>query len=354
MQKKIKTLITNILFLGNSIIFANNESFALPENQTCCERAFKFDLWFEPMAVKPFQMPLEFAEATENSSTTISNNNDLFLHPNWSFGFRLGTGIQSQNYPWFFNAEYTYWRNTTNASKSVTGTGIATGPSGPTQLEPKIADTEGRTILLPNAGQVGKVSTRLKYNYDILDLSAGWSCCTCRGLKVIPYGGFRGFWYSTKVREVSSDSEGVSFSVAGDPSSVKNNYHATGIMGGISLDYPIVCNLNFYGSFGGSIVGGRNHNTINFLTTGTADPANVTYDETISLFIHSLEGSFRLNYNMCFWSCNLYVGLGYDVIQWAEVLPHPFRQNSTSPGNATKTSNGLFLQSITASVKCTF
>lgn len=346
MKRKLQAFMA-IIFLSSKIFASNYCNECIPGCEMC------YGVWFEPMAVKPCQMNLQFAELFANPSSTESNNSDHFLHPSWSFGFRIGAGVQSRCSPWFFKAQYTYWRNETNSSVTLIGTGIV-GPSGITRIEPQIADTQNREILLPILGEIGKVSTKLKYNYNVLDVVGGRICCACQNLEVTPFGGFRGFWYSTKIREISLDSAGLSFSAAGDPSTASNNYSAYGIMGGLRLDYALFSCLSFYGRFGGSIVAGNNDNSRHFLTTGTISPANITYDESICLFIHSLEGAFGVLYDTYFCGCSVFVGLGYEVIQWAEVLPHPFRQTSISPGSATKVSNGLFLQAITASIGLSF
>lgn len=343
-MSKFSTAFASLLLLSSISAFAEDVP-PTPDYDDCYY--YSFDIWFDPMGVLPCQMVLEYAEEMAVSAEGTKSV-DNFIDPGFSFGFKLGASVESHFPAWTFGIQYMWWDKTYKSSTKVTG------PSdGFVVLQPKIGDTQNVEMIFINPNESGSVKTSLEYDYDLLDFYAGWSCCLCNGLEFVPYMGFRAFWYDTYLKETSADSTGIIYSARGDTSKVSNDFDAYGFMGGVALKWNIGGALHFFGSFGGSFVGGRNKNKIDLVSTGLSG-TNFSLQEEQCLFVHSLEGKFGLDYSWCWCSLNYLLGVYYEVTQWNRVLPHPFRQNSTSPGNATLTSNGLFLQSVAGRIGINF
>lgn len=342
MLRKINLLMAAMLLIKGNIVSANsyfNE--CCPIQMGCCDAGYQLGVWFDPMMVRPVQENLEFARSSRPITSFLSEEQDLYLNPEWSFGFRTGAGIKSRCANWSFRADYTHWCNEIKDSVTLTNHGLAIGAGVPLALLPRI----GSSWSLFTTGETGKIASRLRYNYNVLDISAAWSCCVCQNLEVTPYGGFRGFWYSTNVREVNSDSFNNVYSADGDPSTLTNDYSAYGIMGGIRLDYTLLSHLNFYGRFGGSLVAGHNYNQFRRVSSGNESDRNNLIKQKSDLFVNSLEAAFGINYDIPICGFNTIVGVSYEVTQWSELLPTPFTR-MTSGSSASLQSNGLFIQAV--------
>ena len=285
------------------------------------------------MAVKPCQSNLEFVfTRTSDSSGSTADNENFFLKTDWSFGFRIGMGMKPRCFPWSFRADYTYWHNCVGDA-----VGITNNTSG--QQFDLIPAIGGDLRLIP--GSSASTTTTLEYDYQQLDLTAGWSCCVCSGLELIPYGGFRALWYSTDLKETNTDSQNIVYSAAGDTSTAENDYDAYGIVGGLRLNYHLCNCFHFYGRIGGSFLAGHNDlRTVTFVSQATVSTAN--FKEEICLHNRSLEGGWGIVYDTCACGYATYLGVGYEAIQWNEHMPNPFGEN-----NFTEDDEGLFIQSIT-------
>ncbi|MCH9627840.1 MAG: hypothetical protein S4CHLAM2_14860 [Chlamydiales bacterium] len=341
-----KILLATILLLSSSLqadIFYND---CLDEcSYNCCSNGYTFAVWFDPMAVKPCQSNLRFVTIREEDEDVSITLIDHYLHPDWSFGFRLGGGIKSQCRPWSFRADYTYWENRSSGSAIATSAGVTTSI---VPIEGSMRPALGFTTSVED-GDIATTSVSLKYDYSLFDLTAAWSCCICKNLELTPYGGFRGFWYKTDAKQINANSANDTYSPQGDLSTARNDYAAYGVVGGLRLNYTLCGCLNLYGSFGGSILAGENTFCLSEFASQESTPLEVRKEE-LCLYNHSLEGAWGITYDTCLCGLKTHLGLGYEVTRWNEFLPSPFGENTTGTSTLDDVPlpRGLFIQAITA------
>ncbi|NGX60577.1 MAG: hypothetical protein K940chlam9_00038 [Chlamydiae bacterium] len=354
-----KILLATLLLAGSPKLLADvfYNDCCSPCYDECCGPCFDYAFWFDPMAVKPCQMDIVFAEIansdiidTENIITVVTNRS---FDPDWCFGFRVGGGIRPQCSPWSFRADYSYWQNSTRFGFFI--------PS-PEGVQTTI-DTVGfhfRSLI--NQATDIDVKAHLDYDYHLLDVTAGWSCCICNGLEFTPYGGFRGLWYTTDARmDGSALTDEDNFE--NQKVKIKNDYHAYGVVGGVRFDYRLWNCMNFYGSFGGSIVAGDNDlklvNLVTLVDNGEIITGLVTRRETRCHYIHSLEGKWGVTYDMCLCGFDTHLGLGYEVTQWSTVLPNTrgnlaLGADESFGADLDSNGQGLFIHAITARIGVAF
>ncbi len=342
-----KALFTAILLLSSPLLCADVFYNDFPDEccYDCCSNGYTFAVWFDPMAVKPCQSNLRFVTIREEDATVSDTLTDYSLHPDWDFGFRLGGGIKSQCKPWSFRADYTHWENRSS------GSAIATSLGAGVEMVP--IDGTLRPALGPNVsvedGFTATTSISLNYEYSLFDLTAAWSCCVCRNLKLTPYGGLRGFWFKTNAKQINANEANFIYSPSGDLSTATNDYTAYGIVGGLRFNYRLCGCFHFYGSFGGSILAGENTFFLSEYASQNPIPL-VINEEKLCLYNHSLEGAWGITYDTCFCGLNTHIGVGYEVTQWNETLPSPLGYNISgiSSVDDVPSPRGLFVQAITA------
>ena len=311
MNKLMKSLLFSAVLLLTSQIQAGS----LFTNNCCeiendCCGCWEWGAWIDLMAVKPCAVETLFASTEINLNADDEIYTDHFIHPDFSFGFRLGVGAGPECSNWKTKLLFTHWENKSSGYASIVGSAEGN------RLDPLIGDN---SINLNSPSDSASTDTSLNYEYSLLDWIFSYDCCLCKGLGFQPYAGFRAVWIKENFSELNKDSRGIVYSATGDRSTAGFDLSAYGVVTGIQLSYNLCSSFNFYGSIGGSIVGGNNQFSDNSVSTGSSSAGIEKYQAKTCTPIYSWEGNFGVLYDTCICDTDLVVGLGYEVTRWFDI-----------------------------------
>lgn len=280
-----------------------------------------------------------------NAASGVIEGPNHKLDFKWSWGFRVGLGVNMDHDHWDSNIYYTWFHTHNSNAVGTQNDGSQTA-----------VDNQGSTGAIFGGGH-GEIDWRI--HYSMFDWELGRWYFVSKSLALRPHVGLKGGWIHQKVErewKIDSQNEGKA--------KLENDFWGIGPVGGINTTWMLgsvgMHRFSLFGDFAGALMYGHfdvDHRET-FETNEVVKSGNKIHDLDRNLAVAMLQAMFGLGWDTPFNRDRCHFGLkvGYEFQYW-------FRQNQmlnmkTNPPLNTveywRNSDDLALQGLTVDFRFDF
>ena len=283
------------------------------------ERGWASGLFFDAdyLLIKPRRNALDFAIVAPNRDQIPSGAVESL---EWQLrsAFRFGAGYEFAN-GWRVGAHYTYLHSTDSATVNA--------PDGGTVYATL---TRGGTF-----DEVATATATTNLNYNVLDIEASKFTALSDTLGLTVFGGARAAWIDQKFVAVYNGGPlGATNATVDTPV----NFSGGGLTFGAEATWKIYRGLGLYARARGSLLSGRFTDS---LTETNNNNQNVIVN--VGERYYQLVPVMELGAGVSFQTEHVYVGLGYDVVNWFNMV-NSLDFPSTNIGKPERRTSNLTLE----------
>jgi hypothetical protein len=293
------------------------------------ERDWASGLFFDGdyLLIKPRRNALDYAVVAPNRDQIPSGSVESL---EWQLrsAFRFGAGYELAN-GWRVGAHYTYLHSTDSATVNAPDGGAVYATL-----------TRGGTF-----DQVATATATANLNYNAIDVEASKFAALSDTLGLNVFGGARVAWIDQKF---SATYNGGPLGAANATVDTPVFFEGAGLTFGAEATWKIYRGLGLYGRARGSLLSGRFRN---FLTETNNNGQNLLVD--VRERYYQLVPVMELGAGVSFETEHLYVGAGYDVANWFNMV-NSLDFPSTNIGKPERRTSGLMLEGLSVQVGVIF